>query len=219
MVAKLLPILESTNSTEVKLDAVIVLGQYRAKEAVPFLVQHLEWDEQYPAPMSGSLRSGTSEQFLARGDMVGDALWSIGSTAVPALMDRIVETDATNITAKCVLLCYRIEGRDLTQRKLQELAELATDDKKKKRIQSALDVLKKVSAYGFEAGGPELLYRVGDMDHADDRDFVVGECKSELGLETTKMRLHRLLEKETDPTKKARIQSALDHVEKSNRTK
>jgi hypothetical protein len=134
-------------------------------------------------------------------------------------MDRIVETDATNITAKCVLLCYRIEGRDLTQRKLQELAELATDDKKKKRIQSALDVLKKVSAYGFEAGGPELLYRVGDMDHADDRDFVVGECKSELGLETTKMRLHRLLEKETDPTKKARIQSALDHVEKSNRTK
>ena len=37
-------ILDSTNSDEVKMDAVVVLGEYRAVEAIPFLMDHLDWE-------------------------------------------------------------------------------------------------------------------------------------------------------------------------------
>ena len=42
LVGKLMAILDSTNSDEVKMDAVVVLGEYRAVEAIPFLMDHLD---------------------------------------------------------------------------------------------------------------------------------------------------------------------------------
>ena len=45
LVQKLIAILNSTNAANVKVDAVIVLGEYRAPEVVPLLVEHFEWDE------------------------------------------------------------------------------------------------------------------------------------------------------------------------------
>ena len=45
VINKLIAILNGTNADIVKVDAVIVLGQYRAQESVPILLRHLEWDE------------------------------------------------------------------------------------------------------------------------------------------------------------------------------
>jgi HEAT repeat protein len=42
MIKDLMAILNSTNSDEVKMDAVVVLGEYRAVEAIPFLMDHLD---------------------------------------------------------------------------------------------------------------------------------------------------------------------------------
>lgn len=218
LIRQLSAILDSTNADAVRADAAIVLGEYRVAQAVPYLVHHFELDDVYPRLMGGA--SHMSREMMAEASLpVSSALYQIGLPAIPALLDRIVETDDTNITAKCVLVCWKIEGRDLTQHRLQELKELAADHKKNERIQSAMDILKNVDARINTAGAPELLYTVAEEDHADMRDFIVEGCVGRQGHEMTQLQLERLLEKETDPIKKARIQSALDTLEKSNPVK
>ena len=40
-------ILDSTNSNEMKADAIVVLGKYRVSEAVSSLINQLEWERIY----------------------------------------------------------------------------------------------------------------------------------------------------------------------------
>ena len=65
--------------------------------------------------------------------------------AVPALLDKITQTDDTNIIRKCVSICQAIEGSEVTQFRLRGLLDKETDPKIKARIQSALDALKKLN--------------------------------------------------------------------------
>ncbi|MGD1085514.1 MAG: hypothetical protein ABSA47_12310 [Verrucomicrobiota bacterium] len=214
LAARLMAILNSTNSDAVKVDAVIVAGQEHIDQAIPWLVRHFNLDDVYPRQMSymGSLR-GIGEALL-ESESVSGALWKIGLPAIPALLDRIAETDETNITAKCVLVCYRIEGRDLTQFRLQQFADLATDQKTRDRIQSAIGILKNLSARSIGTTGvPEWL---DDVAEENNPDFIVSTCASVQGCEMTLFQLQRLLEKETDPNRKARIQSALDYLQESS---
>jgi hypothetical protein len=144
----------------------------------------------------------------------------IGSHAIPVLLDRIAETDETNIIAKCVRVCYRIEGRELTQVRLQELREIATDPKKKDRIQTAIGILTGLDPFEIGVGGaPDLLYRVAESLPPTLPESIIENCVAMQGREMTQFRLQRLLEKETDATRKARIQSALDFLEMSQPAK
>jgi len=140
LVQNLMAILDSTNSARVKVDAIVVLGEYRASEAVPILIQHLEWDEAARAGIYNGL--ARSEELEEKTMPVSIALEKIGMPSIPALLVKITETDDAITTEKCISICNRIEGREITQFRLQGLLEKESDQKKKERIQSALDILK-----------------------------------------------------------------------------
>jgi hypothetical protein len=211
---KLARILNSTDSDSVKVDAVIVAGRERIDQVVPYLVGHFELDDVYPRRTRGSTRTSAEEK-LESDLVVSGALWQIGLPAIPALLDRIAETDETNILAKCVLVCYRIEGRELTDFRLLHFADMAADPIKKGRIQSAIHILKGLSARDIGTPGfPELLNGVSDSDPGPMTDFLISTCESIQGHEMTEFQLRALLVKETDPTKRSRIQSALDFLQK-----
>jgi len=143
LVKGLMAILNSTNSDEVKAYAVVVLGEFRAAEAAPLLVRHFEWDEIIANSADSAIPRREAET-LRWSYPVSYALLQIGLPAIPALLNRIQETEGTNTTDKCVRLCRAIEGPAATQSRLQALLEKETDLKRKGRIQSALDVLTKL---------------------------------------------------------------------------
>jgi hypothetical protein len=145
LIQKLVAIIQGTNSDQIKLDAVTVLGQYRAKEAVPTLVEHLNLDD----IRSRWLSSGTDtiEKDSEEGMAVTTALQHIGFPAVGPLLARAENTDDTNIIGKCVLLCGRIEGAGATQLGLGRLLDKDTDPKRKERIESAMEMLKADKPY------------------------------------------------------------------------
>jgi HEAT repeat protein len=135
-------ILQSTNSVERKLDAVIVLGEYRAVEAVPILVDHLEWDEATVGEVTRILPQEEVEELWGPVTM---ALQKIGVAAVPPLLERISATDNPKLTWKCTWICSRVEGPAVTRFRLQGLLEKETDVKRKGRIEAALEALKKIA--------------------------------------------------------------------------
>jgi len=139
LVGKLMDILNSTNPDEVKVYAVVVLGQYKASEAVPLLMQHFEWDT---AGQGRGLNGGPNRiEHEALVLPVTQALVSIGLPAIPFLANTIAVTDDTWVRDKCIRVCLRIEGRELTQFRFRRLLEKESDLKRKGRIQSALEAL------------------------------------------------------------------------------
>jgi len=158
LIKQLMAILDSTNSDESKMDAAVVLSNYRAYEAVPFLVNHLEWEINmqrvetlHPTRSRGlpptlRLTTENDEAYATALFPVTSALWKIGLPAIPALLDKITQTDDAGICRICALICGRIESQEVTQFRLQGLLDKETDQKKKDRIQSALDVLKELNS-------------------------------------------------------------------------
>ena len=144
LINNLIGILNGTNSDKVKVDAVIVLGEYRASEAVTLLAGHLELDEATRGGFfNGIIRR---EEVEEKTSPVSIALEKIGMPAVPVLLEKIIQTDDAKITAKCASICQAIEGAEVTQFRLQNLLAKEADSKKKERIQSALDALKNMSS-------------------------------------------------------------------------
>jgi hypothetical protein len=145
LIQKLVAIIQGTNSDQIKLDAVTVLGQYRASEAVPVLIEHFDLD----AVKSRMDRPSWEfiERSNQRGMAVTGALFFIGLPAVAPLLDKAENTDDTNIIGKCVLLCGRIEGAGATQLGLGRLLDKDTDPKRKERIESAMEMLKADKPY------------------------------------------------------------------------
>ena len=140
LVKRLLAVCNSTNSVHVKELAIIVLGQYRASEAVPFLVQHLEWDYSIDMMFYGGWPRNSAESTAAMSP-VGQALVNIGVPAISAVLDKIAETDDPKITESCVRVCRAAEGPEVTRFRLQGRLEKETKQKQKDRFQSALDAL------------------------------------------------------------------------------
>ena len=139
MIRKLLAIINSTNSVNVKIDAVVVIGEYRVSEAAPILVRHFEWD--WFSEFTPIKPIMTKEDWAERNPVM-IALVKIGMPAIPALLDKITQTDDARITFDCVTICNAIEGTEVTQFRLQGLLDKSADSKEKERIQSALDMLK-----------------------------------------------------------------------------
>jgi hypothetical protein len=141
-IGKLMAILNGNSSDDLKKYVVIVLGEYRASEAVPFIVEHLEWDD-LPANQGISIDGLMTSEFVESAIMpMRGALKNIGIPSIPLLLNKVVETDSTNETVKCVSVCRAIEGPEVTQFRLQGLLEKSTDLKRKHRIQLALKTLK-----------------------------------------------------------------------------
>ena len=142
-------ILDSTNSNEMKADAIVVLGKYRVSEAVSSLINQLEWEANIPPHtfiMFAPITKENDEAFEINQHPVTSALCNIGITTIPALLDKITQTDNPKILGKCVSICQAIEGQEVTQFRLQRLSDKETDPRKKERIQSALDVLKTLNS-------------------------------------------------------------------------
>ena len=141
VVGKLMAILDSTNSDDVKMDAVMVLGAYRAEEAIPFLMDHL--DRETKAYLSAADIYGAqmmnvwgNNEFEV--EPVSGALCQIGLPAIRALLSRIEETDDAKIARKCVQICYNIEGPEMTKIRLEDLLTMNDEKRKRARIESAL---------------------------------------------------------------------------------
>ena len=141
LVLKLIQILDSTNSNNVKSDAVVVIGEYRDEWAVSKLIDHLGMtnDFSWGPHLSGA---GVSLEEIEESSPVAWAIIKIGLPAIPRLLDKITQTDDLKTIKTCASLCKNIEGLEITQFRLYGLLDKETDQKKKERIQSALDALK-----------------------------------------------------------------------------
>jgi len=135
-IQKLIAIADSTNSPDIKVFAVVVLGEYRAVEAVPVLLKNLDWDWS----RGGIVLSG-NEDWAVRLWPVSSALEKIGVPAVPALMDQIEGTDDAKMIGKCVSICEKIEGADVAQFRLQKALKTETDAQKRARLETALKAI------------------------------------------------------------------------------
>jgi HEAT repeat protein len=140
LIDKLMQILNSTNSMEIKSAAAFVLGRYQAKEAVPFLVDHLEWEVKNDKGSSNQY-IGLSEKDEMLGYSMCFPLINIGMPAVKPVLKKLTETDNPDVGRRCLWVCQRIEGSASAQFRLQEMLENESDPNKKARIQSALDTL------------------------------------------------------------------------------
>jgi hypothetical protein len=136
----MMALLNSTNDNVAKFEIASVLGEYRATEAVPFLVNHLELDD-VPRMLPGMMYRSVSLADAMDNPLSG-ALIKIGMPAVSPLMERIAKTDDTNVIGKCVRICYRIEGREVAQFRLEGLLAKESESKSRVRLQAALDALK-----------------------------------------------------------------------------
>ena len=149
MIKDLMAILNSTNSDEVKMDAVVVLGEYRAVEAIPFLMDHL--DRETNVFLSAANILGTqvmnvwgNNEFEV--EPVSGALCQIGLPAIRALLSRIEETDDAKIARKCVQICDNIEGPEMTKIRLEDLLKMNDEKRKRARIESALADVREMEA-------------------------------------------------------------------------
>ena len=136
LITSMLTILSTSDSVALKENAVVILGEYRAVEAVPFIVNNLQMDEGWHGQIRGQFLPDDWQRPMSI------ALLKVGAPAVPALLDKIAETNDDAVRAKCVSICSAIEGRDVAEFRLQKLLKSEVDATKKQRIQAALDVLK-----------------------------------------------------------------------------
>jgi HEAT repeat protein len=142
-VKTLMAILDGTNSDEVKMRAVVALGEYRASEAVPFIVAHFDWDDQFGVQTVMGKAMEVREVTAPTYRPMSEALQEIGSPAIPALLGRIAEPENAkeNTITRCLWLCRRIEGDEVTQFRLQKLLDRTKDQKKRERVQVAVDTM------------------------------------------------------------------------------
>ena len=68
--------------------------------------------------------------------------WEMRKTGIPMLLEKVSETEDTNMTMICIKMCLSIEGQASTEIRLNALLDNAIDSKQKDRIQFALDGIK-----------------------------------------------------------------------------
>ena len=159
----LLAILHSPIPDDRKMDAAIILGLNQSYGAIPYLVNHLEWQDNlmadhaaWTAYMGNVDRPPRTNYVVPRGERtvqdmvrvrpVSGPLSYMGAKAIPALLDKISQSDNELIIGECDNICVQIEGdgivaAEVTQLRLQDRLQKETDPKKKERLQAALDIV------------------------------------------------------------------------------
>jgi hypothetical protein len=161
----LLVILHSPIPDDRKMDAAIILGLNQSYGAIPYLVNHLEWQDNlmadhaaWTAYMGNVDKPPRTNYIVPPGERtvadmvrvrpVSGPLSHMGAKAIPALLDKISQSDNELIIGECDNICVQIEGdgivaAEVTQLRLQDRLQKETDSKKKERFQTAIDILKK----------------------------------------------------------------------------
>ena len=107
VVKSLIGVIESTNTREVKDSAAMVLGDYRALEAIPCLVSNIQQDTMF--------KWDTVMMTEAQRKPFGAALANIGEPAVPALLDHITVVplvESERVADHCLEVMVRIIGKE-----------------------------------------------------------------------------------------------------------
>ena len=130
-------LLRQVGTSNINPDVIVVLGEYRITESAAFLVLHLDLDFEGRSWNIDRLPDPNQPIYV---NTVSTALEKIGMPAISALMDRIAKEDDAKLLERCLAICNAIEGAEVTQFRLQRLAERETDPKRKKHLQSALKV-------------------------------------------------------------------------------
>jgi len=113
--------------------AIFLLGELRAEEAIPSL---LEWI----APPEGEFMVIDAPRFITP---AGDALAKIGMPAVDPLLDRVKTKGPATESLHCLIAMGRILTADLAEAKLEKALAAEENEEYRKNIQHALNVLKK----------------------------------------------------------------------------
>jgi hypothetical protein len=204
LVGALIASLEGTNTDEAKRQAVIVLGVYRAEEAAPVLVRHLDWDAHWRKPIGGATYD--PEQSPVR-----NALYMIGVAALAPLLDMATNSADTNIAAECAHICRQIDLQTLNVRVDRLMQQMPRGETRELLLQALTQ-----SVPSNENGPLAIAGFLARAVRIDDDALVakcVGICRSLEGQDVAEFRLKRLLEKEVDGERKARIQSALQGLQ------
>lgn len=112
--------------------AILLLGKFRAEEAIPSLIKWLVPKEgQDTTVWSGDINSPA-----------GSALVKIGLPAVDPLIEVIKTEKPSALTEECAQVIFRILGTELAKAKLQSAFYNEKDEQKKRNIEEYLNRLK-----------------------------------------------------------------------------
>jgi len=112
--------------------AILLLGKFRATEAIPSLVKWLVPKEgQDTTVWAGDINSPA-----------GSALAKIGLPAVDSLIEVIKSEKPSALTEECAQVIFRILGTELAEAKLQNAIAAGKDEQKKNNIEKYLKRLK-----------------------------------------------------------------------------
>jgi hypothetical protein len=126
------------NDVDPQLDAkylaIMLLGELRATEAIPTLLDNLDFK-------NPRITSKTSRGSLYLGDVypAAEALRKIGAPAVDPLIDRLgAYTDHSGGRRRCCFVLKHVLGNDMARARLQLAIERAPKDDVKRNLSAAL---------------------------------------------------------------------------------
>ena len=131
--------------------AIIVLGEMRAVEAIELLVDNIgfpyvrePYSEPRPGPLAGSGTIGRGLSGIQKTYPGVGALIKIGEPCLRHVIDKLSSTGGVSEQQACLGVLVGLRQRDFVVDMLKEAANKETDTKKKDRLQSSLDLLKRM---------------------------------------------------------------------------
>lgn len=149
LIEQLLAITAGTNSFDTKMHAVLVLGEYRAAEAVPFLVENVEREADWLRNSRGLFMSPTSfhrENYEYQTGPITAALTKIGLPAIPALIEHIAASSDAKLAAKYASILSTIDGPEMAKIRLKMASDAETTAERKLRLQDAVKTIEAAKA-------------------------------------------------------------------------
>jgi hypothetical protein len=142
LAASLLAILADVKSPNLnRCVAAYYLGEMRSTNAMDLLLNHITLRlDMTRIPEKGWVKASFLESPAT------DALIKIGSSAIPAVIRNLAESDDAKVRELSLAVLYRIEGdKDVVQLRLQKALAAEKDSQKQARLQAALKALAETS--------------------------------------------------------------------------
>ncbi len=140
IVRQMIAIVDGDYTNKTRLDAVKILGEFRATEAATVLVKNLELED----TIGFSTGMITPEALAARRLPVSVALIKIGTPAIPALVGRISATADARIANNCIAICVTMSGVECTQAHFKKALLEEKDEQRKSRLENAVKMAETV---------------------------------------------------------------------------
>jgi hypothetical protein len=125
---------DGRTSDDQKCAAAFYLGELRASDAANDLGANIALNLSHPSNFGGAF-----------GPWIPDALFEIGTPAIPALIKNLQESDDTKVRELSLEVLDAIEGdKDVVQLRLQKALDAQSDATKKARLQAAIKSLPEI---------------------------------------------------------------------------